>query len=59
MVEAILAKPGMRMCCGLHFKEEEMGIGIRRQCTCVRELTRSSGVYSEIFMAISSYCSLQ
>lgn len=58
MVDAILAKPGIRMCCGLHFKEEEMGIGIRRQCICARELT-SSGVYSEIFMAISSHCSLQ
>lgn len=41
MVEAILTKPGMRMCCSLHFKEEEMGIGIRRQCICARELTRS------------------
>lgn len=50
MVEAILAKPGMRMCCGLHFKEEEMGIGIRRQCTCARELTRSKfrGLFRDI-----------
>lgn len=43
MVEVILAKPGMRMCCSLHFKEEEMGTGIRRQCMCARELTRSKG----------------
>lgn len=49
MVEVILAKPGMRMCCSLHFKEEEMGTGIRRQCICARELIRKlMGLFSDI-----------
>lgn len=49
MVEVFLAKPGMRMWCSLHFKEEEMGTGIRRQCICARELTRKfMGLFSDI-----------
>lgn len=50
MVEVILAKPGMRMCCSLHFKEEEMGTGISRQSICARKLTRSKfrGLFRDI-----------
>lgn len=50
MVEAILAKSGMRMRCSLHFKEEEMGTGIRRQSTCAKELKRSKfrGLFRDI-----------
>lgn len=50
MVEAILAKRDMRMCCILHFKEEEMGTGIRRQRTCAKELKRSKfrGLFRDI-----------